>query len=770
MDNTMLKNSILGGDLRAVANRGETSAQVELWMPDGQKLLRQKAYDSVEETDDGLLCRASFADEQAGRIQVTDCYRLEGADICLSRRLTVEHPGTAQGLRLWWSAPLRPAFAEMRYFAPPALYDKNDLDEDGLEDYFHTQRLVYREERIKYPKFMAFYGGSTVSLLRDPLPAYDTEPPRPVDASTHEKAADYLQKTDIGGMGVWTENGKTSLCACYPYYEGDATIGLYISKIVPFGAYYPMEKGAALAVSYRLRFGQAESYHDAMWDYICDTLHQAKPQAQPLPTTPEELVRYRLEALNRYYVEPSAEEDPNRPAGYVLNCHPQKGAQLENIIQYGFTGQNILNAYNVMRYGYQYDNAEYRRRAARIADFFTEHIHLPKTGMFYNLYNVDMKRVNYWWTGLLLPLAYAQGEELEQLMGPLYAYRKPVIDKLASLEGAYLRCMNEDATALLRLYRLTKSHGEAHESWLETVKRYGEFLLRTQETDGGWYRAYDISGQPILEPKLWFGTAVCEQKSSTGTSLPLLVELYQETGDERFLAAAERGGAFVTKHIIDPVRFCGGVHDSIYAKGQLIDNESILYPMFGMLSLYLATQKPEYLRAAHLAARYTASWVCLWDVPLPEGSTLQKQGFSSIGMGACDTCGAGYIHPFQLMGVAEMAQIGLLTDDWELLEIAALYWQGCSQAVQLPHRDSGYAAPGLQEEGYLVSWWAVDDPMFASDTGFGNRLKGEGNKTCFPWVNAVGVKAYWSLMDSFGTCDFNEIRRRMTDEGEGATR
>ena len=50
--------------------------------------------------------------------------------------------------------------------------------------------------------------------------------------------------------------------------------------------------------------------------------------------------------------------------------------------------------------------------------------------------------------------------------------------------------------------------------------------------------------------------------------------------------------------------------------------------------------------------------------------------------------------------------------------------------------------------------------MFAADTGFGNRLKGEGNKTCFPWINAVGVKAYWSLLDRFGTTDFAEIRRK----------
>ena len=72
-----------------------------------------------------------------------------------------------------------------------------------------------------------------------------------------------------------------------------------------------------------------------------------------------------MDALDHYYVDKTAEEDPNLPAGYVLNCHPQDGVQLENIIQYGFTGQNILNAYNVLRYGYEHNNEEYRRKASQ---------------------------------------------------------------------------------------------------------------------------------------------------------------------------------------------------------------------------------------------------------------------------------------------------------------------------------------------------------------------------------------------------------------------
>ena len=83
-----------------------------------------------------------------------------------------------------------------------------------------------------------------------------------------------------------------------------------------------------------------------------------------------------------------------------------------------------------------------------------------------------------------------------------------------------------------------------------------------------------------------------------------------------------------------------------------------------------------------------------------------------------------------------------------------------NQTVETEEHSWGYAMPGLQEEGYLLSWWAVDDPMFAADTGFGYRLKGEGNKTCFPWINAVGVKAYWAMLDRFNSVDFDEIEKK----------
>lgn len=69
-----------------------------------------------------------------------------------------------------------------------------------------------------------------VSIERDPLPAFDSNPDRKISEETGEKEALFIQKTDIGSMGADGSDGNTKLTCCYPFYEGDATIALYIIK------------------------------------------------------------------------------------------------------------------------------------------------------------------------------------------------------------------------------------------------------------------------------------------------------------------------------------------------------------------------------------------------------------------------------------------------------------------------------------------------------------------------------------------------------------
>lgn len=739
----------------------DSPVELELW--DGVSDNTEKIlawYSRCETLGDKMICTAEVSGREDGKFILEDIYsHTETGRVRLDRTLKVESSEKTKGVRLWCSAALlpqdQPTFRQLRYFAPPAIFDKNDIDDDGLEDYFLTDNLLYREDRINFPKFMAYSEEQKVSLWmeRAVLPQYDSIPNREVGQTK------FLQKTDIGALGVWSKGySSVHMRAAYPFYEGEGTIGLYVSKSVPFGAFWPAVSGEKLEVSYLFGAEQQENFNTACWESVRTIIKENTLTPVELLEPIDRIVEYRLEALDRYYLE--FPQDKGFPAGYVLNCHPQKGEQLENIIQYGFTGQNILNAYNVIRYGYEHDIPTYVEHALRTTDFFANSIHIPESGMFYNLYNTDTKEMNFWWTGLLLPLAYARGEDLERLMGPLYTNKKEVVDRLTQIKGSYLRCMNEDATALLRIYRYELERGNDHQNWINAVTNYCGFLLRTQEEDGSWYRAYDISGKPITEPEIWFGGTIYEKKSSTSTSIPLLVEMYEYTGEIKYLECARKAGYFVKAHPIDRVKYNGGVHDSIYRKGQLIDNESMLYPMLGMLSLYKATEEKVFLDGAVDAAHFYASWVCLWDIPLPKDSTLEKYGFRSLGIGACDTCGAGYVHMFQLMCASELTEIAILSKDKELFEAARLYWYGCNQTVALPEKDWGYKYYGLQEEGYLVSWFGVDDPMFATDTGFGHRWKGEGNKTCFPWIQAVAIKGYWTLKDRFNTTDFDEIEKK----------
>ena len=144
------------------------------------------------------------------------------------------------------------------------------------------------------------------------------------------------------------------------------------------------------------------------------------------------------------------------------------------------------------------------------------------------------------------------------------------------------------------------------------------------------------------------------------------------------------------------------------------------------------------------------------DLPLGRtvagGVDTEIYDFRTTGWSACDTCGAGYIHPYELHAVPDIFAAALAEHDDVLARIATLTLEGSSSTVSTPVRDWGYARYGLQEEGLLVSWWLIDDPMFVG-THFGGRGKGEGNKTCLPWISAVGIDAHDELMRLYGTTD-----------------
>jgi hypothetical protein len=148
-----------------------------------------------------------------------------------------------------------------------------------------------------------------------------------------------------------------------------------------------------------------------------------------------------------------------------------------------------------------------------------------------------------------------------------------------------------------------------------------------QEPDGSWVRAYTLAGEPITEPIGWFGQTEVQQKSSTATPVAFLASLYELTSDPRLLEAARRAGEFARVRFLERIRFNGGIHDSIYAKPQLVNGESILFSMQALQHLYRVAKNPDHLEAAIRASHGFVCGMCLFRRNrLWRGSTFDRRG------------------------------------------------------------------------------------------------------------------------------------------------
>jgi hypothetical protein len=705
----------------------------------------------VQRTPTELVGTAEIADPHGSRYVLTDRWtRIDPGHWRVDRELEVVEAAAGAGVRLVLEVSPAAAggseFEDYRYFAPGAIYDLNDLDGDHVNDYLDTRCMLYRDDRLAAMSFLAYHpaSGLALSLSRADVPAFDPPPDRERGQAT------FLQRTDIGSLGISPapESGQGCLLTgAYPFAERDRSYGLLLQERPPWETYWPVEPGDTLSVSYLIGLETSASPQEALWALWLRRMEDLRPRPVELGASLDVITGHRIDALRDYYAEDAA-----TAAGFVTNCHPQDGEQLSNVIQYGFTGQTLLNAHCLLRAADAEHGDEDRRRALKVVDFFVEDAQRSPHGLVHGLYNMDLGRYSSWWMGVLLPLSYAEpGHDLEALMGPLYDRFRPVIERLQDREGTYLRCMAEEYDALLQAYELERENGTVHTAWLDAAESFARFLAAVQEPDGSWFRAYDFDGRAVTEPDFWFGQTDVQQKSSTATAVPFLLRLHAVTGDERWIEPARRAAGFVYERFVDGLKFNGGVQDSFYAKPQAVDHESIIFCFRALLELHRATGERSFLDQAVKAAWIVCTWAWLWDVPLPPESTFARFGFRSTGWTGCDV-GAGYIHPMGVVVVPDLVEIARLSGDRAFARMAELILAACNENVALPEKDWGYARPGLQEEGQLISWCWADDPMF-DDTAFGGRGKGEGNKTCYPWISAVGIWSQQELVARYGTDD-----------------
>ncbi len=155
---------------------------------------------------------------------------------------------------------------------------------------------------------------------------------------------------------------------------------------------------------------------------------------------------------------------------------------------------------------------------------------------------------------------------------------------------------------------------------LRFVKPYGDFLLAHQQPSGvipSWYEA------ATLTPRSEFR----DFNAETAPSALLLATLGSITGDERYIAAAERAMAFVQREVLPRQRWFDFETFLSCARKEygFFDRWTAQYPQNNlaeiqapgaMLALYRAIHKPEYLESGMQMLDYLLLTQQVWNNPM----------------------------------------------------------------------------------------------------------------------------------------------------------
>lgn len=717
-------------------------------------------YDAVLVAEDGSLqAEAIVSLADGSEVGVVDRYDVLGDVVRVRRRAEVRTAGSGDGFQVRLEAIASTSDAvedELQYFLPSTLYNRNDADHDGVEDYHGSFAQDLRDDKngallalVRSPR-----SGAAFTIARTNLPAFDT-------LVTPEQllARDFVQATDIGSLGFAPRpDGSVILRASYPFAE-ERSFSLD-TQGTGWQAFLPLEPAAGITVDYELRVFGSPDLTEAIWDAF-EHQRTVLGTARPDPgVSLEEALEYRQLLSQLNYRKWTKEENPKQPAGYLVHFSPRTGEVQGSLIEFGFSGDQTLVAWAQLEWGYRRDVPLYRDRARSVIDFFVRHCQ-RENGFAQGIYDPINDRFTYWFTGILMPFQYSESEEeVRHFVGRQMADALlPIARELREIEGNYLRTMCESFFPVLLAYERDLAAGRDNREWLDAAIRFGEFLLAGQHQDGSWFRAYDPGGAGITSPAAWFGASYDELKSGTIFPAPVLTALSRLTGDPRYLEAARRAADFLVTHYVEPVVYMGGLNDTTHIKSVKTDAVGVMFLMRSLLHVHEATGEAVYLAGAVKAGKILASWVYLWDVPMPEGTLLAEAGFRSTGWAGCDVIASGsYLDDEFLEFTADLVRVAELSGERALFEIAELVEYGMQFGVSTPENDHGYVAPGIQCEGYLTSYW-VSSPDSTAFSGAVNKVKGSDNDTCNALTNAQAAYGIYSLIDRYGTSDFGVIRR-----------
>ena len=381
--------------------------------------------------------------------------------------------------------------------------------------------------------------------------------------------------SDLGALGFGEEEGVPYLTFAYPHREAPYSYFRKLTLGEPVRAFVHLKEGESITLHYQLmKFGAIDyaDYMKQIWTRSYDIY-------QPQPVADNQFSDEEIKGtLTKFYKQSFVEAGNLKGfSGVHLQTHV---CEEKEILEVGFIGRVLLNAFNALEYAEQHKDEELKEIAYAVMNSYEQH-GFADNGFFREVVNME-----------------------DNSEASIYSIRR-------QSEGIYATLLYLDDE---------KRKGRQHPQWEQQIRSLLAKVLDLQQADGSFPRKFEGN----------LATVDTTGGSSPSAVLPLVMA-YKYFGDKKYLNAARKVIDYEEKEIISKSDYFSSTLDA-----DCEDKEASLYAATALYYMAMVTKGAErdrYTALARQAAYFTLSWYYTWDVPFAQGQMLGDLGLKSRGWG-----------------------------------------------------------------------------------------------------------------------------------------
>lgn len=522
-----------------------------------------------------------------------------------------------------------------------------------------------------------------------------------------------------GSVG-YTFGQTLSVGFVYPSSEGPVTYEHEGSRWRK--KYNVLSAGNSHKYSISLIPGISDSYQKAMTESYKKAFSLYSPKVADNINI-NKVYSEQLKIYEAFYTEYSS-PDGIKSAGLYFDASVRTGRPYSPVSYLaGFSGAQTSAAYEMLREGVLSGNRSIIAKGSAMLDFWSS----------------DKINENE------LPVVWWVPDGNSRTGGSIQGYADYLRVVVDSVEGIADACI------------FGKKNGLDITVWQKAAVKTADFLVKNQDGDGTWSRAYRRSGATIMtdgslenfdQSMIWSGFDG-KSRLASYCAVRFLAKMYTLTGNAKYRDAAIRTAewAYDTMYL-EIGKYVSICPDHV----NVVDKESAIYAMYCFSTAYDLTGEEKYREALEHAAVSAMSFVYVYDyaVPYSAGSDYDavnvfKNG-GVIGQSVIAT-GWGAVDAYAACTYFDFFDYWVMTGDSTFLDFAKFIQNNTK--ITASDSETGWYLPGMNLEACNVS---------------GNVFSTAGDGVWLPWISHSFVDPIIDMRDRYGNADVTALADRYSRE------